>query len=144
MTTTFENTVEIGRSRGEVFSYLAELGNLPAWNYAIKRTVRHSPGPVGVGTLYIQERSLPRPMTEELTVTAFEPDSLLRVSGGFGPYTGSSTYELTSAGDGGTLLRNTIELEPQGILSALAAIATRKVKSAVAENLLVLKKILES
>ncbi|WP_405589145.1 SRPBCC family protein [Streptomyces sp. NBC_01190] len=139
----FENRVEIAKPAGVVFSYLADLGNLPAWNYAIKETVKQSPGPVAVGTLYQQTRTLPHPMTEELRVTALEPDSLLRITGGFGQFTGSSTYELTALSPSRTLVTNSMDLETRGFLAALASLATASIKSAVGENLVVLKGILE-
>jgi len=56
---SFENTVTITRPVEEVFTYLADAENLPQWNYAIEQTRKISPGPVGVGTLYRQTRTLP-------------------------------------------------------------------------------------
>jgi uncharacterized membrane protein len=41
---TFQNTVTIARPANEVFAFLADFGNIPAWNYAIARTVQTSPG----------------------------------------------------------------------------------------------------
>ena len=32
---TFQNTVTIARPEDEVFAFLADFGNIPAWNYAI-------------------------------------------------------------------------------------------------------------
>jgi uncharacterized membrane protein len=46
---TFQNTVTIARPAQEVFAFLADFGNIPAWNYAIMRTVQTSPGPAGAG-----------------------------------------------------------------------------------------------
>ena len=36
---TFQNTVTIARPVGEVFAFLADLRNIPRWNYPIARTV---------------------------------------------------------------------------------------------------------
>ncbi len=41
---TFQNTVTIARPTNEVFAFLADFGNIPAWNHAIARTVQTSPG----------------------------------------------------------------------------------------------------
>jgi hypothetical protein len=38
----------IARPAGEVFAFLADLRNIPRWNYAIARTVPTSPGPAGL------------------------------------------------------------------------------------------------
>ena len=54
---TFQNTVTIARPAGEVFAFLADLRNIPRWNYAIARTVPTSPGPAEVGATYRQTRA---------------------------------------------------------------------------------------
>ena len=56
---TFENTVTIRRPIEEVFGFLADFENVPKWNYAIVETHKVSQGPVGVGTIYQQVRSVP-------------------------------------------------------------------------------------
>jgi Polyketide cyclase / dehydrase and lipid transport len=56
---TFENTVIIRRPTAEVFAFLADFENVPRWNYAIVETHKVSQGPVGVGTVYQQVRSVP-------------------------------------------------------------------------------------
>lgn len=141
----FENTIVINRPPNEVFAYLADLERLPAWNYAIKKTTQVTEGPVQVGTRYIQERTLPQPMTEELEVTEYQQDVLLRVAGGFGPFpAGQSTYRLEPIRGGKTVLQNEIELEAKGLLRLAAPLASIKIKDAVAQNLEVLKKIVEA
>ena len=140
----FENTITINRPQNVVFAYLANLEHLPEWNYAIRRTTLLTPGPVQIGTKYTQERTLPRAMTESLEITDFKPDFLLQVSGGFGPFpSGVSTYQLDVAGNG-VLLRNHIQVETKGPLKLVAPLTMSAIKSAVAQNLRVLKEILES
>jgi hypothetical protein len=51
---TFQNTVTIARPADKVFAFLADLRNIPKWNYAVERTVQTSPGPAGVGATYRQ------------------------------------------------------------------------------------------
>jgi uncharacterized protein YndB with AHSA1/START domain len=139
---TFSNEIVIARPADIVFAYLARLENIPRWNYAIRETSQHSPGQVGVGTIYRQTRTLPRPMWEELEITAFEPPRLLSVRGGFGPFQGSSTYVL--AADGAqTLLKNEITLSATGAQRLLGGLAGQQIKRAVARNLDVLRRLLE-
>lgn len=141
----FENTITINKPRHIVFAYLAALEHLPEWNYAIRRTTQQTPGPVQIGTKYTQERTLPHTMTESLEITDFKPDTLLQISGGFGPFPfGVSTYQLAEAEGGGVLLRNHIRVEAKGPLGLIAPLKTPAIKSAVAQNLQVLKGILES
>jgi hypothetical protein len=97
---TFENTVTIIRPAGEVFAYLADAENLPRWNYAIEQTRKISPGPVGVGTVYRQTRTIPRRSQEEFQVVVFEPPGQLALDGTFGPFKARSSYLLEPATNG--------------------------------------------
>ena len=111
----FQNTVTIARTTDEVFAFLADLRNIPKWNYAIARTVQTSPGPAGVGATYRQTRTIPRPSEESLQSTVFEPPSRLAVQGQIGPFQATTSYLLEPA-TGGTRLTNTVELEPASVL----------------------------
>jgi len=46
---TFQNTVTIRRAIDDVFAFLADFENVPAWNSAIVETKKTSPGPGGCG-----------------------------------------------------------------------------------------------
>jgi uncharacterized protein YndB with AHSA1/START domain len=139
----FTNTITIDRPPAAVFAFLARFENLPRWNYAIGETRQVSPGPVGVGSRYVQTRTLPTRSEETFEVTAYEPDRTLAVRGTFGPFPGEVTYLLEPAGWGTTLI-NTMDLAPTGLMGVLAPLATSRVKAAVAANLGRLKQILES
>jgi len=138
----FSNDIVIRRPANTVFAYLADLENLPQWNYAIRETRRVGAGPVGAGTVYRQRRSLPKPIEESIEIAEYEPDRRLVVRGGLGVFGGSSTYRLEPVGDA-TRLVNDIELTASGPRAALAGLARRSMKQAVAQNLGVLRKILE-
>ncbi len=139
----FSNSIHIHRSIIDVFDYLANLENLPRWNYAIQETRKISPGPIGVGSAYRQFRTLPKPMEERLEIQVYEPGHRLVVSGGFANFQGVTSYVLDPLGDD-TKLTNEIELHASGVLGSLAALTTSNIKSAVAQNLTVLKELLES
>ena len=141
---TFENTLTIHRSVGDVFAFLADFENIPTWNYAIVETTKTSPGPVGIGTTYRQLRSVPDRKEEDFEVTAFEPTSRLAIHGDIGPFTATISYRLTPVGDG-TQLINVVDLESaSGAWRFLAPLATSRVKTAVGANLEKLKQILEA
>lgn len=125
-----------------MFAFLADFENVPRWNYAIAETTKSSPGPVGVGTVYLQRRSLPKPSEERFTVTEFEPNHRLSVEGTLGPFPARVRYELQPT-ETGTIVTNAIELQLTGPLKLVGGIATSRVRSAVAENLDVLKGLLE-
>ena len=56
---TFETTVLIARPIEDVFAFLSDLENVPKWNYGIVETRKISEGPIGVGTVDQQVRSVP-------------------------------------------------------------------------------------
>jgi uncharacterized protein YndB with AHSA1/START domain len=143
MMSVFENTVMITRPVEEVFSYLADAENLPQWNYAIEQTTKVSPGPVGVGTIYRQTRTLPSRSQEDFEIVDFQPPSQLALDGTFGPFKGRASYLLEPA-VGGAKLTNRWDLQPTSAsLRLLGPLAAARVKAAVAENLHALKRILE-
>lgn len=140
----FQNTVTIARPAGEVFAFLADLRNIPRWNYAIERTIQTSPGPARVGATYRQTRTIPRRSEESLEITVFESPGRLAIQGQIGPFQATTSYLLEPAA-GGTRLTNTVELEPTStVLRPFAPLAVLRVKSAVAQNLAVLKRLLEA
>jgi hypothetical protein len=139
---TFQNTVTIARPVGEVFAFLADLRNIPRWNYAIARTVPTSPGPAGAGATYHQIRTIPRRSEESLQITVFQPPTLA-VQGQLGPFRATASYLLEPV-PSGTRLANDVELEPiSALLRPIGPLAVPKVKAAVAHNLGPLKELLE-
>jgi Polyketide cyclase / dehydrase and lipid transport len=141
---TFQNTVTIACPADEVFAFLADLRNIPKWNYAIERTVQTSPGPARAGTSYRQTRTIPRRSEENLHITAFEPPSRLIVNGQLGPFRAITSYLLQPAA-GGTRLTNDVELEPiSALLRPAGPLVVPRIKKAVAGNLSTLKQLLET
>jgi Polyketide cyclase / dehydrase and lipid transport len=90
----FQNTVAIDRPADEVFAFLADLQNIPAWNYAIARTVQTSPGPAEAGATYRQARTMPRSSGEVFEVTVFTPPTRRTVQGQIGPFQATTSYLL--------------------------------------------------
>ena len=141
---TFQNTITIARPAGEVFAFLADLRNIPTWNYAIERTVPTSPGPAGAGTTYRQTRTIPRRSEENLQITVFEPPSRLTIHGQLGPFQATLSYLLQPTA-GGTRLTNDVGLEPiSALLRPVGPLVVPRIKAAVAGNLSTLKQLLEN
>jgi Polyketide cyclase / dehydrase and lipid transport len=142
--TSFENVVVIERPPEEVFAFLADLENLPSWDPAVEVTWKTSPSSVGVGTTYRQVRSAPRRGEEVLEVIAFDPPRRLIIEGPIGPLRARIGYTLEEAAEA-TRLTNWVELEPPSIISlAMVPLAVSKIKTGVASNLELLKRILET
>jgi uncharacterized protein YndB with AHSA1/START domain len=139
---TFENTVMIRRPIEEVFGFLSDFENLPKWNYAIVETRKVSQGPVGVGTIYQQVRSVPSRSEERFEVTAHNPPRHLEIHGRLGPFPSRLSYALDATPEG-TRVTNSVELELCGPGRLLGRVAVPRVREAVAANLSKLKELLE-
>ena len=139
---TFENTVMISRPIEEVFAFLSDFENVPTWNYAIIETHKVSEGPVGVGTIYQQVRSVPSRSKERFEVTAYNPPRQLEIRGQLGPFPSRLAYALAAVPEG-TRITNAVELELRGPGRLLGRVAVPRVRDAVAANLHKLKELLE-
>ena len=140
---SFTNTVTIDRPARDVFAFLADLENVPRWNYAISETRKMTPGDTGVGTTYEQTRSIPAPSREQLTITEFEPDRHIAVVGTLARFPARLEYTMEER-EGGTWLSNSVDLQLTGAVRLLGGIAVGRIRSAVAENLDTLKQLLEA
>jgi len=138
----FINTITINRPVADVFAYLADLENLPRWNYAIQQTRKVGAGPVAVGTRYQQIRTVPTRQGEALEVIELDDGRRLTVRGTLNRLPARLSYQLERDG-ASTVLTNSVELTVQGPQVLASPLATRHVKRAVAANLAVLKEILE-
>jgi uncharacterized protein YndB with AHSA1/START domain len=138
----FSNTITIDRPAAAVFAYLADLENLPEWNYAIQQTRKITAGPVGVGSRYLQTRTIPVHHEEGLEVIEFDRDRSLTVRGSLNSFPALISYTLSPDGNA-TALTNTVDLQPPRALNLVAPIAMHRIQSAVAANLNVLKQTLE-
>jgi uncharacterized protein YndB with AHSA1/START domain len=139
---TFENTVMIRRPTAEVFAFLSDFENIPKWNYAIVETHKVSQGPVGVGTIYRQVRSVPSRSEEHFEVTAYDPPHQLEIQGQLGPFPSRLAYALDAVPEG-TRVTNSVELQLRGPGRLLGRAAVPRVRDAVAANLRKLKELLE-
>jgi carbon monoxide dehydrogenase subunit G len=139
---TFENTVLIARSIEDVFGFLSDLENVPKWNYAIVETRKVSEGPIGVGTVYQQVRSVPSRSEERLEITTYSPPRQLAIRGQLGPFASRLFYALDTIPEG-TRVTNTVEVELRGLGRLLGRVAVPRVREAVAANLTKLKELLE-
>ena len=138
----FENTVTIRNPIEQVFGFLSDFENIPRWNYAIVETHKISEGPVGVGTIYQQVRSVPSRSEERFEVTAYNPPHRLEIRGQLGPFPSRLSYALVTVPEG-TRVTNSAELELRGPGRLLGRVAVPRVRDAVAANLRKLKELLE-
>jgi len=139
---SFENTLMIRRSIEDVFGFLSDFENVPTWNYAISETHKVSQGPVGVGAIYQQVRSVPSRSEERFEVSAYNPPRHLEIQGQLGPFPSRLSYALDAVPEG-TRVTNSVELELRGPGRLLGRVAVPRIRDAVAANLRKLKELLE-
>ena len=138
----FANTIDIGREASDVYRYIVELEHTPEWNWAVTSTTKVTPGPIRIGSRYRQTRSVPRPGVETLEITGLEPLRRIEIAGRIGPFDARLTYELAPI-HLGTRLTNSAELEAPAPLGFVGGLVGGRIRDSVAENLGVLKAVLE-
>lgn len=137
---TFEQTIRINRPVAEVFAFLADLENLPKWNYYVLEVRKLSDGPIGIGTTYHQVRKTDE---QELRITELEPDYIVAVQT-VPPSSPALAMRFTLAQEGVTTrLSDSWQLDT-GLPRLLEWLGARRIQTAVAENLTKLKELLES
>jgi uncharacterized membrane protein len=139
---SFTNMIHVNRPAADVYDYLLDLEHIPEWNWAVTETKKATPGPAGVGSRYVQTRSVPRPGTEILEITALRTGRHIEVQGTLAGFAACLSYDLETT-EGGTALTNTVTLEPDGALRLVAPLLGVQIRRAVADNLGQLKARLE-
>ena len=138
----FANSIDIARPADDVYAYLADLEHTPEWNWAISAAEKITHGAAGVGTQYRFSRTTPRPGTEMVEIIELSPGRRIEVAGRLGPFDARLVYQLADTLSG-VRLTNSVELEPPVLLGPLGGVLSGRVRSSVAENLGVLKRVLE-
>jgi uncharacterized protein YndB with AHSA1/START domain len=111
MSAVIENTVEISRTREEVFDYLADQGNEVHWNPDCLSMEKLTDGPVGVGTRF-RAKWKQGPVIES-ECTLFERPRTWRYENG-GPVSVALTVTLEAMPSGGTRMTSSGVWTPHG------------------------------
>ncbi|MEJ2287484.1 MAG: SRPBCC family protein [Deinococcales bacterium] len=142
---TLHTTVE--RPVEAVFAFLADSENAPRWYEAVVHAEKLTEGPVRRGTVYRMVRRLPQGRVENrVEVSELEPDRrvTLRSLDGPTPFTYRTTLE-PHAGGTRVALEGTVSGQGlEGAAALLAPLASRFFERGMAENLRVLKRVLEA
>jgi len=141
---TFQTSISIARPIDDVFAYVADPGNLPAWNSAVSDVRPTVPGSNGAGRAFEMERQLPTGRaTNRLDVIASDrpPHFAIRATAGPTPF----TYRYRFADhEGGTVVQLDAQVDLEGFAALAAPLARIAVKHGVDDNLATLKRILEN
>lgn len=135
----FWTSVTIVRPIDEVFAYVADPTNFPAWNSAVQHVRPTSPDPLRVGSTYALERDLPTGhAVNQLEIVARESPLEFAVRTTAGPTPFSYRYRF-AGGDDATV----VELDGEVDLPSVAGLMPQLVRRGVEHNLTTLKLVLE-
>jgi carbon monoxide dehydrogenase subunit G len=140
-----EHTVVVERPPQEVFRFLTDLANVPAWQSGAVE-VRAPEGPLGVGTTYVEVlKFLGKRFEATLEVTEFEPARRFALKTRSGPFPFEVRHTLEQA-DGGGSTRIDVQLEgdPGGLFRLAESLVMRNAKRQIEEDYATLKKMVEA
>ena len=139
----FQTSIGIERPAEEVFAYVCDPRNLPAWNSAVQAVRPTSPVPAGVGSTFSMKRELPTgPAINQLEVIANKPPREFTIRTTAGPTPFLYRYQFATQ-NGETVVQLDAQVELDGVATRLPQLARRAVKKGVDDNLATLKAILE-
>jgi carbon monoxide dehydrogenase subunit G len=133
MTVRAELTIEIARTPEDVFAYLTDVSNLPAWQSGVKSATLHG------GRIEESRSLLGRELRTTLEIVEQVAPSIFTLRALDGPVQFTVRHELEPA-DGGTRLTVTAEGDVPGFAAGLLA---RRAEKQFRQDFERLKQILE-
>jgi len=138
-----ERSISIGRAPGEVFSFISDVRNDPAWHTDVLE-VHSSTDDVAVGTVF-DVRVKPSMGVSEgtMTVARYEPPRLVEFRGRMGKMAPTVTNICEPEGEGTRVTRR-VDLEPPGVMRAMSPLIKRMIGKSNDGFLANLRRLLES
>lgn len=116
------DSIMIGRPVEEVFAYVADVTNDPAWHTDIVEARKTTEGPVGMGTVWHTRFKPSMGISEaDMAVVAFEPNRVLAMKGDVGPMHPTLTYRFEPT-DGGTKFTRRVQIKVSGWMKIMQPI----------------------
>jgi uncharacterized protein YndB with AHSA1/START domain len=138
------DSITINRPVEEVFTYVTDTSNDPAWHTDILEARKTSEGPIGVGTKWYLRFKPAMGVSEGNTeVVTFEPDRKEVLRGVLGPMQPTLTY-LFEPVDGGTRFTRRIQIKVSGMMRLMEPLMRLMAPRGNARFLSNLKRLLES
>lgn len=109
-------SVTINRPVEEVFAYVTDTSNDPAWHTDILEARKTSEGPIGMGTIWHLRFKPAMGVSEgDTEVVAFETNRKEAMRGVMGPMQPTLTY-LFEPADGGTRFTRRVQIKVSGMM----------------------------
>jgi carbon monoxide dehydrogenase subunit G len=137
-----EHELTVARAPAEVFQFLSDPANLPAWQRSVQRVTPL--GDISVGARFVEERSrLGKVFRSTLEITELEPDRLFTIRVVDGPVPAKIRHELSPA-PGGTRLSVVAEADLDRLPRVVRSVVSRSVDGELTRDFAMLKRIVES
>jgi uncharacterized protein YndB with AHSA1/START domain len=109
-------SITINRPVAEVFAYVSDVSNEPAWHTDVIEARQTSAGPIGIGATFLIRVKPSMGVSEGVTeVIGFEPDRRQVMRGEMGSMRPTIT-DLFEPADGGTKFTRRIQIEASGLM----------------------------
>jgi uncharacterized protein YndB with AHSA1/START domain len=142
MTMKIERKTVIARPPAEVFAYVADVRNDPTWHTDVLE-VRSSSDVVDMGTVFSVKVKPSMGVSEgTMTVSRFEPGKLIQFHGRMGRLEPTVT-NICEPDAGGTRVTRSVEIDPPGLMRAMAPLMKRMIAKSNDGFLANLKQLLE-
>ena len=137
------DAVTIERPVEEVFTYVTNTANDPAWHTDILEAHKTSEGPIGSGTTWHLRFKPAMGVSEgDTEVMTFEPNRMEVMRGVVGPMQPTLTY-LFEPADGGTRFTRRIQIKVSGIMRLMEPLMRLMTPKGNTRFLANLKRVLE-
>lgn len=129
-----ENEITIDRPAAEVYAYLADGLNNPAWRNGVQSIALQGGAPGEPGSVYSQTLTGPRgkAIQGDYQITSAEPGRLLEFKVIAGPARPTGQYTLSESG-GRTTVRFILDLKPSGLMKVLDGLITKTMQAEVSQ-----------
>jgi uncharacterized protein YndB with AHSA1/START domain len=135
--------ITIDRPIEEVFAYVTDTSNDPAWHTDILEARKTSGGPIGIGTTWhLRFKPVMGVSEGDTEVVAFEPNRKAVQQGVVGPMQPTLTY-LFEPADGGTRFTRRVEIRVSGMMRLMEPLMKLMTPRGNARFLANLKRVLE-
>jgi uncharacterized protein YndB with AHSA1/START domain len=136
-------SITIHRPVEDVFAYVTDMTNDPAWHSDILEARRATERPVGVGTKWHARFKPSMGISEgDMEVVAFEPNRKQVMQGEIGPMHPTLTY-LLEPSDGGTTFTRHVQIKVSGVMKVMQPMMAMMVPRQNKGFLANLKRVLE-
>jgi carbon monoxide dehydrogenase subunit G len=120
----------------EVFGFVADLENLPAWQAGVLEARRTSEGPISVGaTAHVVRQVMGQRIEAQLAVTAYEPPRRLVVESTVSGVRVAIALDLVALDGGGTEVAVSAEIRGSGLTAFMEPMIASAAGSDLATSL---------